>query len=156
MPLGITTAYAKMAAYLELPFVPDHVAGLVLFQTVNLKYTAPISQLLIQGGPGQGMDAIAVIQFPIIAGIVLGAFFSALLLREFRIYYRLPLRQYISAFLGGIIMALGSRMTPGCNIWHLFGGLPILVMQSILFLAGIFPGAWLGSLLLTRFVLPSR
>lgn len=156
MPFGITTAYAKMAAYLEQTVIPDHVAGLALFQTVNLKYTAPISQLPLEGGPGPAMDAIAFIQFPVIAGIVLGAFFSALLLNEFRIYYRVPLRQYISAFLGGIILALGSRMTPGCNIWHLFGGLPILAMQSMLFLAGIFPGAWLGSLLLTRFVLPAR
>jgi uncharacterized membrane protein YedE/YeeE len=156
MPFGVSIAYAKMAAFLELPFAPDHVASLALYQTVNLQYTAPISNLSIQGGPGPAMDAIAAIQFPLVAGIVLGAFISALLLREFRIRYRVPLHQYISAFLGGIILGLGSRMTPGCNIWHLFGGLPILVMQSILFLAGILPGAWLGSLLLTRFVLPAR
>lgn len=156
MPFGITTAYAKMAAYLELTLVPDHVAGLTLFQTVNLKYTAPISSLPLEGGPGPALDAIAFIQFPLIGGIVLGAFFSALLLREFNIYYRVPLRQYASAFLGGIILALGSRMTPGCNVWHLFGGLPILAMQSLLFLAGIFPGAWIGSILIARFVLPSR
>jgi hypothetical protein len=156
MPFGITTAYAKMAAFLELPFAPKHVAGLALYQTMNLKYPAPFSNFPIQGGPGPTLDALAAIQFSLIAGIVLGAFVSALLLREFRIRYQVPLIQYISAFLGGIILGLGSRMTPGCNIWHLFGGLPILVMQSILFLAGILPGAWLGSLLLTRFVLPPR
>ncbi|MHB8791143.1 MAG: YeeE/YedE family protein [Desulfobulbaceae bacterium] len=156
MPFGVTTAYAKMAAYLELPFVPDHVAGLTLFTTENLRYTAPISDLPLTGGAGPALDAIAYIQFPLIAGIVLGAFFSALLLREFKLYYRVPRRQYASALLGGVILALGSRMTPGCNIWHLFGGLPILAMQSLLFLAGIFPGAWIGTALLTRFVLPAR
>ncbi|MFZ5797963.1 MAG: YeeE/YedE family protein [Desulfobulbus sp.] len=156
MPFGVTTAYAKMAAYLALPFAPEHVAGLAFFQAVSLKYTAPISALPLQGGAGPVMDAIAVIQFPLIAGIVLGAFFSALLLREFHLYHRVPGRQYASALLGGIVLALGSRMTPGCNIWHLFGGLPILAMQSLLFLAGIFPGAWIGSILLSRFVLPSR
>ena len=156
MPFGITTGYAKMAALLELPLAPGHVSGLTLFQTVNLKYAAPISGLRLEGGPGPAMDAVAAIQFPLIAGIVLGAFFSALLLREFHLYYRMPLRQYGSALLGGVILALGSRMTPGCNIWHLFGGLPILAMQSLLFLAGIFPGAWLGSILLARFVLPPR
>ena len=156
MPFGITTAYAKMAAYLELLVVPDHVAQLALFKTANLKYTAPISGLPFEGGAGPALDAIAFIQFPLIGGIVLGAFFSALLLREFNLYYRVPFRQYASAFLGGIILALGSRMTPGCNIWHLFGGLPILAMQSLLFLAGIFPGAWIASVLLARFVLPSR
>jgi hypothetical protein len=156
MPFGVTTAYAKMAAYLELPFAPDHVAGLTLFTTENLRYAAPISDLPLTGGAGPALDAIAYIQFPLIAGIVLGAFFSALLLREFKLYYRVPRRQYASALLGGIILALGSRMTPGCNVWHLFGGLPILAMQSLLFLAGIFPGAWIGTALLTRFVLPAR
>lgn len=156
MPFGISLAYAKMAAFLGLFLAPDHVVGLTLYQTVNFQYTAPISNIPIEGGPGPTMDAIAVIQFSLFAGIVLGAFLSALRLREFRVRYRVPLNQYISAILGGIILGLGSRMTPGCNIWHLFGGLPILVMQSILFLAGILPGAWLGSLLLTRFVLPAR
>jgi len=55
-------------------------------------------------------------------------------------------------FAGGVIMALGSRMTPGCNIWHLLGGLPLFTMQSLLFLVGLLPGAWLGAILLRRLV----
>jgi hypothetical protein len=102
------------------------------------------------------MDAIAFIQFSLIAGIVLGACISAVLINEFRLYYRIPPRQYISALSGGVLLALGSRMTPGCNIWHLFGGLPILALQSILFLAGIMPGAYIGTLILSRTVLSAR
>ena len=156
MPLGITTAYAKMAAYLERPVAPLHVAGLAYFNVDSLHYTAPLTQALLAGGAGPDMDAIALIQFPLLLGIVLGALVSAVLIREFNIYFRAPARQYVSAFAGGIILALGSRMTPGCNIWHLFGGLPILAMQSILFLLGIFPGALIGTFILTRLVLPSR
>jgi uncharacterized membrane protein YfcA len=43
-------------------------------------------------------------------------------------------------------------MAPACNLWHLWGGLPILALQSLLFLAGMVPGAWIGSRLLTRLV----
>lgn len=156
MPLGIITAYAKMAAYLEKAAFSGHASALAFFRAESLKYTAPFINVDLKGGAGPAVDAIAHIQFPIILGIILGSFLSAVLVREFNIYFRVPLRQYASAFSGGIILALGSRMTPGCNIWHLFGGLPILAMQSILFLVGIFPGAWAGTFLLTRFVLSSR
>ncbi len=74
-------------------------------------------------------------------------------LGEFKVYYRVPARQYVSALVGGVILALGSRMTPGCNIWHLFGGLPILNMQSLLFLAGLVPGSYIGSKILVHVVL---
>lgn len=153
MPFGITTAYAKIAAYLEVPFIPDHVTDLAFFKAAPLNYETPLGHVAMSGGAGPSLDAIAHIQFPLILGIVMGALFSAVLVREFNFYHRAPARQYISALLGGIILALGSRMTPGCNIWHLFGGLPILAMQSILFLIGIVPGAFLGTLLLTRIVL---
>ncbi|MDP2106106.1 MAG: YeeE/YedE thiosulfate transporter family protein, partial [Desulfobulbaceae bacterium] len=63
--------------------------------------------------------------------------------------------QLAMAFIGGIILALGSRMTPGCNIWHLMGGLPILALSSLLFVIGLLPGAWLGSKILTRVVMSS-
>ena len=99
------------------------------------------------------MDAYALIQFPLIAGIVLGGALSAVMLKEFRLYVKLPWHQYLSAAIGGIIMGLASRMAPACNIWHLLGGLPILAAQSLLFLAGLLPGAWLGSLLVSRVVI---
>ena len=75
---------------------------------------------------------------------------------EFKVYFRVPGRQYASALAGGIILAMGSRMTPGCNIWHLFGGIPILNMQSLLFLLGILPGSYIGTKILVNYVLSSR
>ncbi len=153
MPFGITTAYAKAAAYLTKIVTPNHVAQTAFYNAVPLDYSAPISHIQLLGGAGPVVDAITYIQFPLIAGIILGAMIAALRVGEFKIYYRVPARQYVSALAGGIILALGSRMTPGCNIWHLFGGLPILNMQSLLFLAGIIPGSYIGTKILVHFVL---
>ncbi len=155
MPFGISTAYAKMAAYLELLVAPAHVADTPFYNAVPLNYTNQFLDLPLAGGAGPTPDAISFIQFPVIIGIVIGSALSTLSVREFKMYFRVPARQYISAFTGGIILALGSRMTPGCNIWHLFGGLPILALQSIFFLSAIFPGAYIGSMVLKHLVLSS-
>ncbi len=153
MPLGITTAYAKMAAYFESIFSSKHVSELAFFQLNPLKYQQPLTGIPLIGGPGPRLDAVAMIQFPLIAGIVFGSALSSILLKEFRVHAKAPLRQYLSVAVGGIIMGLASRMTPACNIWHLMGGLPILAAQSVLFLVGLLPGAWLGSVLLSRIVI---
>ncbi len=153
MPFGISTAYAKVAAYLENLFFKDHVASLAFFNGIPLKYTVPLTGTYLEGGAGPRFDAIAAIQFPLIFGIISGSALSAILLREFKLYFKVPLKQYLSALAGGIILALAARMAPSCNVWHLMGGLPILAAQSILFLIGLIPGAWLGSLILSRVVL---
>jgi len=153
MPLGIATAYAKMGASIEQVIAPRHFADLAFFKGLPLDYRHPLTQERLVGGPGPALDAVAAVQYPLLLGLVLGGLLSACLAREFRIYYRVPVRQYGSAFAGGLIMGLASRMTPGCNIWHLFGGLPILASQSILFVAGLLPGAWLGGKLLTRLIM---
>jgi uncharacterized membrane protein YedE/YeeE len=153
MPLGITTSYAKIGAYVENMVLPGHVAGLAYFQAQPLDYRPPLSDVSLRGGAGPALDGIAAIQFPLILGIILGAACSAVMLREFRIYWRVPLRQCLSAIIGGVVMGAAARMAPACNVWHLLGGLPILAAQSILFVLGMIPGAWLGSRLLTRLVL---
>lgn len=152
VPLGVTTSYAKMGGYIESLLLPQHFQTLAFFKLQPLNYLHPLSGIPLVGGPGPRLDAITVIQFPLIGGIFLGSACSALLLKEFRLYFKIPLRQYLSAITGGLIMGLASRMAPSCNIWHLLGGLPILAMQSVLFLAGLLPGAWIGSLILSRVI----
>lgn len=152
MPLGITTSYAKLGAMLESLVWPEHVQGLAYFQAQSLNYTPPFADSVVHGGAGPQLDAIAAIQYPLIAGITLGAALSALLVKEWRLRWRIPPRHYASALLGGMLLGVASRMVPGCNIWHLWGGLPILAMQSLLFLLGVLPGAWIGSRLLTRYI----
>lgn len=153
IPLGVTTSYAKIAGYLMLPFAPEHTASLGFFQRQGFNMIHPLFGIRLTGGGGPRLDSIALIQFPLMAGLVAGGALSALRLGELRFYFKAPLRQYLSAFCGGVVMGLASRLAPACNIWHLTGGLPVLALQSILFVAGLVPGAWLGARLLTRLVL---
>jgi hypothetical protein len=153
MPLGITTAYAKAGAFMEALVVPAHAASVEYFQAEGLRYVPPWSGVEVSGGAGPRLDAIAAIQFPLILGLLGGAAWSAARLGEWRLRWRAPAAQYASALIGGLLMGLAARMSPACNVWHLMGGLPILAVQSLLFLAGLFPGAWLGTLLLKRVVL---
>lgn len=153
MPLGVTSSYAKLGGYLETMFAGRHADGLAYFKTVSLKYTNPLTNAHLEGGVGPRFDAISAIQFPLVAGIVMGSAISALLLKEFHLHFKAPYRQYASAAFGGITMGLASRMAPTCNVWHLMGGLPILAASSILFLTGMLPGAWMGGIILRNLVM---
>ncbi len=155
MPLGITTFYAKLAAWTEGVVVPGHTGGLAFFSAVPLDVHLPLWDLRLRGGPGASWDGIAAVQGPVVVGIVLGALGSAAFLGEFRVRVRAPVRQYGSALLGGVLLGLGARLGSGCNVWHLLGGVPVLAAQSLLFAGGMVPGAWVGSRILTRFVLPA-
>lgn len=154
MPMGVTTSYAKAAAFLEKLIIPGHAAQVAYFSSQPIRYTLPHGGPQLTGGGGPALDVVALIQFPLIAGILLGAFLSARSLGEFHPRWRMPWRQALMVFAGGVIMALGSRMTPGCNVWHLMGGLPLLTMQSLLFLIGLLPGVWLGGRLFLRMTVP--
>ncbi len=152
MPLGVTSSFTKIAGFIESVLFKGHFEDLAFFKLVPLNYVHNLTGSVLRGGGGPAFDALAAIQFPLVFGIVAGSAISAALLREFRISYRLPIRQYLLAAGGGIAMGLASRMAPTCNVWHLMGGLPILAASSLLFLLGILPGAWLGGILLVKFL----
>ena len=156
IPLGITTSYAKMGAWIESLIAPRHAQGLAYFKVVAINYQDPLLGLTYRGGPGPAADAISLIQFPLVLGIIAGGFLSARLVGEFKVYSRVPRAQYLSGFIGGVLMGLAARMTPSCNVWHLLGGMPILAVQSLLFALGLLPGAWLGGRLLSGVVLKDR
>lgn len=151
MPLGITTFYAKTAAWLENLAAPGHVSSLAYFGAAGFKLTTPLG-IEIKGGAGPVFDSIALIQGATIAGILGGSFLSSLALGEFRPRFAIPARHYLTAFAGGVILALGARIGFGCNVWYVLGGLPAFKLQAVLFTAGLFPGAWLGGLLLKRLI----
>lgn len=156
LPLGVTSSYAKLSGYLERALAPGHYETLSYFKAVPLHYRHAITGAELSGGGGPQLDALAAIQFPLVAGIVLGSAASALQLGEWHLRRNLPRRQWASAFAGGVLMGLASRMAPTCNVWHLMGGLPILAVSSVLFVGGLLPGAWLGGRLLTGLVIPAR
>lgn len=153
MPMGITTSYSKFGAAIESLVLPTHVASSSYFNAQPLNFIPPLSDSLIAGGAGPKLDGISAIQYPLIIGIVLGSFIASVRVGEFKLSFSGRKEQYLIALVGGVIMGLGSRMTPGCNVWHLWGGIPILSLQSLLFLVGLLPGAWLGSAVLKRLLL---
>lgn len=153
MPLGITTSYAKLGSSVELLFAREHVYSLPYFTAMPLEYTPPFTNTVIKGGAGPELDAVAAIQYPLVIFITLGATLSAVILKEFKIHYNLPVKQYVTVLLGGFLLGLAARMVPGCNIWHLWGGIPVLSMQSLIFGVALLPGAWLASQLLSKYVI---
>mgnify|MGYP002153776816 CR=1 FL=1 len=153
MPLGVTTSYAKAAAWMESQLLPDHVAGLAFYAARPLDYLSPLGGVRLLGGAGPQFDGIAAVQVPLIGGIVLGAGWSAVRLGEWRPAGRLPRRQAVAVVAGGVLMGLASRLAPGCNVWHLLGGVPILALPSLLFTAALLPGTWVGCRLLLAVVM---
>jgi len=152
VPIGVTTSYAKIAAWFEQLFAPGHVEKISFYTLQPASLSLPGFSGVMTGGAGPHWDVVALVQYPLIIGIVAGAMLSALLLGELRFFRRLPRRQVIVVFSGGVVMALGSRMSPGCNIWHLLGGLPMLSLQSLLFVVGLLPGAWVGGRVLEQII----
>lgn len=152
LPLGVSAIFAKLAALLASSVVPDYVAQHPFFYRLSLDVIHPLSGAQLRGGPGPQLDAFAFMQFPLLAGIILGSGLSALLLREFALRFRVPPGQLLAALGGGIFMGLAARMASGCNIWHLLGGLPVFALQSSLFVAGLLPGAWLGGKMIRALV----
>ncbi|MCK4622906.1 MAG: YeeE/YedE family protein [Desulfuromonadales bacterium] len=152
-PLGISTSYAKAGAFIEQIILPEHFATLSYFQGQGFHYFSPLCQRELTAGAGPFLDGLSLVQFPLIIGILLGSCISALSMGKFQLHFSIPRVQLLSALLGGVMMGLASHMTPSCNVWHLMGGLPLLSLQSLLFTLGLFPGAWLGTRILTRYVI---
>lgn len=152
MPLGITTSYSKVGTFIAQLFVPAWISAQEFLQVRGFAYYSPIADTILRAGPGPYLDGLSVVQFPLIAGIVLGSFGSCVQMKKFSLRWNIPVVQLLSAFSGGMMMGMASRMSPACNVWHLLGGIPLLSLQSLLFFAGLFPGAWIGTRLLTRFV----
>jgi uncharacterized protein len=151
MPIGISTAFAKLGAFMAVLVAPEHVNQLAYFREPSL--AVPTAGVILTGGAGPWADLIFYTEMHLLVGIVVGAFLSALVLREFRIYGLPPARQAAAAFGGGMLIALGARMAGGCNVKFVLGGLPLLSFQAMLFVGGMLAGAWLGSLLLAGIIL---
>jgi hypothetical protein len=149
-PMGVTTAYAKGAAYLEQLFFPEHVAGLAYFQADSV--TFQVGDSLISGGAGPRMDFISVTELTLVVGIFVGALAAALYYREFKIYGLPPRRQGLAALAGGMLLAFGARLATGCNIKFFLGALPLLAWQGIFFAVATAAGAYLGTKILTRYI----
>lgn len=151
-PMGITTGYAKMGAYIENLFIPSRVAQLAFFNQDSL--TVSLAGAALSGGAGPRADIISFTELPLALGIVAGAFCTSVLLREFKIYGLPPKRQLAAALAGGVLIGLGTRIAKGCNIKLLLGALPLFAWQGVVFVLGMVAGTYLGVVLLKRLVVP--
>jgi uncharacterized protein len=154
LPMGISTAYAKMGAFLENLLIPSHSENLLYFTQYSVSAILP-SGLSIAGGAGPRLDLIFFTEVALATGIVAGAFSTALRFKEFNVYSFPPRRQAVSAFIGGLFMAFGGRIAAGCNFKFLLAALPFLALQGIVFVTGMIGGAYFGTVILKRIVIQS-
>lgn len=137
-PIGISTAYLKIGVWLEKWLYPSHAAQVSYLQQ---------NTLMTRFG-SVGPDLSLMTELPLMMGILVGAFATAIALKEFQIYGLPPVRQGLAAFGGGILMALGARLSNGCNIKFMLGGLALFSFEALLFVGGMLLGAWHGARLL--------
>ncbi len=149
-PFGVTTAYAKLAAYLERLVWPEHVASLDYFTTDSIHWQW--GDAVISGGAAPRLDYIAFTEGALVVGVFTGALMAAVYYREFKIYGLPPWRQSVSALTGGILLALGARIAGGCNVKFFLGGLPLLAWQGIYFTLAATAGCYVGTKILTRYI----
>lgn len=147
-PIGITTAYAKIGAYVENFFIPSHVERLSYFTGDSV--SAVISGVNISGGASPKIDIITFTEMALIVGIIAGSFLTSVFLREFKIYGLPPKKQAFSAFLGGMLLGYGARIAGGCNLKFVVGALPLLSIQGIVFAAAMTIGAYFGSKIIKK------
>lgn len=75
--------------------------------------------------------------------VIVGSFIYTLIKKRFRFGLYSP-AMCIRGFIGGCLMGFSFPMMRGCNIIHIFGGLPQLALSAFIAIAGIFVGAYIG------------
>ncbi|HBM75163.1 MAG TPA: YeeE/YedE family protein [Clostridiaceae bacterium] len=86
-------------------------------------------------------------------GVVLGSLVATLLASQFKLGKAKNIRHILFAFLGGLMMGYGSRLTGGCNIGSFFSGIPSFSLHAWVFWIFITLGAWVGTRILIKFLI---
>jgi hypothetical protein len=84
-------------------------------------------------------------------GIMLGALAAAALAGRFSPVWRVPVRSFVAAILGGILLGYGARIAYGCNIGAYFGGVASTSLHGWVWLVAAFAGNAVGTGLRPRF-----
>jgi uncharacterized membrane protein YedE/YeeE len=79
------------------------------------------------------------------AGIVLGAMLAAALAGRYAPVWKLPLRSFVAAVVGGLLLGFGARLAYGCNIGAYFSGIVSGSLHGWLWLVAAFIGNVLGT-----------
>jgi hypothetical protein len=75
--------------------------------------------------------------------VIIGSFIYTVIKRRFRFRLYNP-TMWIRGLIGGMLMGFSFPMMRGCNIIHIFGGLPQMALSAFVAIGGIFVGAYLG------------
>ncbi len=76
-------------------------------------------------------------------GIIMGAFASALMARQFKIR-RAPRLEYGKGIVGGILMGTGAAMAKGCNVGGFYTAVAMFSGGGFAMMFGLAAGAWVG------------
>jgi hypothetical protein len=75
--------------------------------------------------------------------VIIGSFIYTIIKKRFRFRFYNP-TMWIRGLIGGMLMGFSFPMMRGCNIIHIFGGLPQMALSAFVAIGGIFVGAYLG------------
>lgn len=88
---------------------------------------------------GEGVSVT--VDMVMITFVIVGAFIAAYWSGDFRL--RMPKRRRIpNAVVGGLLMGVGSRLAPGCNIGNIYSGIAELSVHSFIAAVGIVAGVY--------------
>jgi len=87
-------------------------------------------------------------------GLLLGAMMAASVHGQFKYQRPLSLRGGLGAVSGGLLMGIGARLSGGCNIGAMVGGMSSGSLHGFVWLLAALPGCWLGIRLRPIFGLP--
>ena len=112
-------------------------AGWLLAQAgVNTGGVEYWGSVLFRGG-----DITVTVDMLMILSVIVGSFVAARLSGDFRLRWPKVERLH-NPVVGGLLMGVGSRLAPGCNIANLFSGVALLSLHSLLAGAGIVLGTY--------------
>jgi uncharacterized membrane protein YedE/YeeE len=77
-------------------------------------------------------------------GMILGATIAAARASSFRAQAWPPLRGLVGAALGGLLMGVGARLSFGCNIGAMVGGIASGSLHGFVWFFAVLPGCWIG------------
>lgn len=76
-------------------------------------------------------------------GLLVGAFVSALMSRQFKLH-RAPPLEYSKSLVGGALMGAGAVLAAGCNVGGFYTAAAMLDLSGIAMMGGLAIGAWIG------------
>jgi uncharacterized membrane protein YedE/YeeE len=76
-------------------------------------------------------------------GLLVGAFVSALMSRQFKLH-RAPPLEYAKSLLGGTLMGTGAVLAAGCNVGGFYTAAAMLDWSGLAMMIGLVIGAWIG------------